>query len=172
MKSTDNANTALIVKAYHENYQRVLNFIASRVNCVEDAENLAQDVWVRLLSYTKPLEADTLLPMIFVIARNLINDFLRRLCRQRAYADDRLQEEDDSCEFTPEAQFSYRQIAEMENDRVKCLPQQRRIIYVMSRYEEKSPEEIALSLSLSKRTVENHLRLGRRDVRNYIAAVV
>jgi RNA polymerase ECF-type sigma factor len=42
----------------------------------------------------------------------------------------------------------------------------------MSRYEEKTTEEIADYLALSKKTVENHLRLGRRDVRQYMAAIV
>lgn len=41
----------------------------------------------------------------------------------------------------------------------------------MSRYEEKSVGDIADELSLSLRTVENHLRMGRRDVREYIAAI-
>ncbi len=42
----------------------------------------------------------------------------------------------------------------------------------MSRYEEKSVEDIASELSLSFRTVENHLRLGRRDVRQYMSAAI
>lgn len=63
-------------------------------------------------------------------------------------------------------------MAQAEQRRVECLPRQRRIIYVMSRYEEKSVEDIASELSLSFRTVENHLRLGRRDVRQYMSAAI
>ena len=32
-------------------------------------------------------------------------------------------------------------------------------------------DDISSSLNLSKRTVENHLRLGRKDVRTYLANI-
>ena len=172
MTQEQTGNTAVITKSYRENFQRVLNFIASRINCVEDAENLAQDVWVRLLTYSKPISPETLTPLIFVIARNLINDYLRKLSHARAYTEEWMQSEEPKHELSPESEFSAFEIASIERKRVECLPSQRRIIYVMSRYEEKTTDEIAQSLSLSKRTVENHLRLGRHDVRSFIAAAI
>ncbi len=172
MKNFANSNTAVIVKAYRENFNRVFNFIVSRIDCVEDAENLTQDVWVRLLTYTKPIAQETLVPLIFVIARNLINDYLRRICHSRAYTEEWKYAAGDNHEISPDNILSASEIADIERSRVECLPAQRRTIYVMSRYHEKSTDEISQSLSLSKRTVENHLRLGRHDVRNYIAAIV
>lgn len=163
---------AVIIKSYHENFERVLHFIVSRINNVEDAENLAQDVWVRVLTLTRPVEEETLTSLIYVIARNLVNDYLRRLCHSRAYSEEVLESGEERYEMSPENLISAFEIARIERERVECLPTQRRIIYEMSRYQEKTPEEIAGMLSLSKRTVENHLRLGRRDVRSCIAAVV
>lgn len=172
MKNFANSNSAVIVKAYRENFNRVFNFILSRVNCVENAENLTQDVWLRLLTYSKPIAQETLVPLIFVIARNLINDYLRRVCHSRAYTEEWKQSAENTHEVSPENIISAAEIAAIERSRVECLPTQRRTIYVMSRYHEKSTDEISQSLSLSKRTVENHLRLGRHDVRDYIAAIV
>ena len=169
-RATD--NTAVIVKSYRGNYTKVLNFIASRINSMEDAENLTQDVWLRLLTYNKPIESETVLPLIFVIARNLINDYLRRVCHANDYTREWLENNGDRHEISPEMVLSACEIARKERERVECLPAQRRIIYVMNRYEEKTADEIASALSLSKRTVENHLRLGRHDVRDYIAAIV
>jgi len=41
----------------------------------------------------------------------------------------------------------------------------------MSRFQERSVEDIAGEMKLSFRTVENHLRLGRRDIRDYMSAI-
>ena len=162
---TKATNSNLIAKCYADNSARVQAYIAARINSYADAENLAQDVWLRLLEYDKPLTAETMVPLIYTIASNLIIDYLRRYYRSRK-ADDELRRAAD------ESRLLASDMAQAEQRRVECLPRQRRIIYVMSRYEEKSVEDIASELSLSFRTVENHLRLGRRDVRQYMSAAI
>ena len=71
--------------AYHD---RLLRYIQTRVNNEWDAENLAQDIWVRVLTSERALQADTLLPYLYTIARNLINDYLRRLYAAKALHDE------------------------------------------------------------------------------------
>ena len=41
----------------------------------------------------------------------------------------------------------------------------------MSRYDDMPVSDISERLSLSARTVENHLRLGRSDIRSYMSAI-
>ena len=38
----------------------------------------------------------------------------------------------------------------------------------MNRFEDKSIADISSELNLSHRTVENHLRIGRHEIREYI----
>ena len=83
MKNSDTRHD-LLTRSYVDHYRRVLGFIASRINCEEDAENLAQDVWLRLLEYDKALSEDSILSLIYTVASNLVNDYLRRLYRSRA----------------------------------------------------------------------------------------
>lgn len=45
----------------------------------------------------------------------------------------------------------------MERTRLAAMPEQRRLIYTLNRFEDKSSPEIASELELSCRTVENHL---------------
>ena len=168
---TKATNSNLIAKCYADNSARVQAYIAARINSYADAENLAQDVWLRLLEYDKPLTAETMVPLIYTIASNLIIDYLRRYYRSRK-ADDELRRGADETDHSVESRLLARDMAQAEQRRVECLPRQRRIIYVMSRYEEKSVEDIASELSLSFRTVENHLRIGRRDVRQYMSAAI
>ncbi|MDE7407905.1 MAG: sigma-70 family RNA polymerase sigma factor, partial [Muribaculaceae bacterium] len=158
---------ALIAQSYKENFKRVINFIMTRVNNVYDAENLAQDVWVKLLTCGRELTPATITSFIFRIASNLVNDYLRHIYCMRDTHNE-MSFADEELAVSPEAEVMADEIAQLEQMRVKCLPAQRRIIYIMSRYEDKTVNDIADELSLSFRTVENHLRMGRRDVRNYI----
>lgn len=170
MKNSDTRHD-LLTRSYVDHYRRVLGFIASRINCEEDAENLAQDVWLRLLEYDKALSEDSILSLIYTVASNLVNDYLRRLYRSRAAVEE-LRGFSGEADWSGESAVMARDIARLEKKRVECLPPQRRIIYIMSRYDNKSVDDIAGELSHSFRTVENHLRMGRRDVRTYMAKAI
>ena len=51
---------------------------------------------------------------------------------------------------------------------VETMPPQRKMIYRMSRDEGLSNTEIAENLQLSKKTVENHLNLALKELRNAV----
>lgn len=161
----------LIDQLYRQNSERILNYIRARVNVSEDAENISQEVWMRLMESDVEICIDTVTSYIFRIASNLVNDYLRRLY-VRQEVDQEIQAGFvDISEITPEHELEALQLSQLEMGRIECMPQQRRIIYKMSRFEEKTVNEIADALSLSFRTVENHLRMGRHDVRTYISAI-
>lgn len=170
MKNQANRND-ILTRSYVDYRRQVLAFITSRINSEEDAENLTQDVWLRLLEYDKEISGDSILSLLYTVASNLVNDYLRRLYRSRA-AFDEMRGLAVEADCSGESAVVARDFAGLERNRVECLPPQRRIIYIMSRYEDKSVEDIASELSLSFRTVENHLRMGRRDVRTYLAEAI
>lgn len=172
MKTPATTREELITESYLENYDRVLRYISVRVNDIFDAENLAQDVWMRLLESGAELSEDTLTPLIYTIARNLVNDYLRRLYRRQCMHGEMPSPDSESVACaSAESEIVARDLAQLEERMVETLPTQRRTIYIMSRYEEKSVDDIATELSLSFRTVENHLRLGRKDVRGFMSAI-
>ena len=116
------------------------------------------------------LNEETLLSFLYTIARNQVNDYLRHLYIAQDVHSDLLNGANIYAQDM-ESEVSARDLALKERVRVECLPPQRRIIYMMSRYDEKSVEEISDALNLSTRTVENHLRLGRRDIRSFVSAI-
>lgn len=171
METIREGRNAYIARLYRENFTKILSFISSRINDDWRAEDLAQDVWLRMLTSSSEISPESALSYIYTIARNLVNDYLRsHYCAQEA-GNEIARTATDIDAINAESLMIADEIALHEHKRVERLPAQRRIIYVMSRYEEKSVSDIADELSLSLRTVENHLRMGRRDVREYIAAI-
>lgn len=55
---------------------------------------------------------------------------------------------------------------------VDKMPPQRKLIYTLSRVQGLNNDEIAEHLSISKRTVENHLTQALADIRKIIRVIV
>lgn len=164
-------NDSYISKMYVKHYDHLVNYIAGIVNKREDAENIAQDVWIRVLTSDKEMQEDTGASYLFTIAGNLCRDYLRRAYRKRGYLEESILFGDDVAATTPETELIASELGKMESLRVSCLPSQRKLVYIKSRFEEKQLDEIAEEMQLSKRTVENHLRMSRREVRDFISAI-
>lgn len=172
MNNLQPSSDGCIEKLYRENHARVYNYISSRINDEGRAEDLAQDVWVRILTSRKEIDMQTAVPYLYVIARNLVNDYLRGYYLGRG-AETGLDEcVGEMSDVATDSEVITTEIQNLELMRVERLPRQRRIIYRMCRFEGKGVPDIATELSLSTRTVENHLRIGRREVRQYVAAAV
>ena len=170
MRLNPTGTQSIIAGSYQKYYNQVLRYIAGKINDVAEAENLTQDVWVRLMTCDKELSADGIASLIYRIACNLVNDYLRKLYTRRQYDADSANRADDT-DDSAESAFYAANLAAFEMKRVECLPPQRRNIYKMSRFEDQSVSDIAARLMLSARTVENHLRISRREVRTYMASL-
>jgi RNA polymerase sigma-70 factor (ECF subfamily) len=160
-------STNLLEKAYAAYRQPVLRYLRSRMNCDEDAEDLTQDVFVRMAECGQTLCEETLQSFLFTVARNLLFDYLRRYCRHQEMTTYWMEMAPVSSNDT-ESRVVAADLAACEKHCMALLPPQRRLIYKMTRYEELPVSDIADRLQLSVRTVENHLRMGRKDVRDFM----
>ncbi len=157
----------LIADAYLNYRKQVITYLYNRIGSKEDAEDLSQDVFLQLLDYEKMICGETLPCFIFTITRNLLFSYLRRYQKQQEVNtylfDTTVTRTNDA-----EEQVIADDLKASEMHCVSRLPAQRRKIYVMSRFGERSVNDISERLRLSKRTVENHLRMGRKEVREYM----
>jgi len=167
MESTLNNSDRFIERSYNDYHQTILNYITYRINHKYDAEDLAQDVFIRLIDYKLMLREETVKYFLFTIARNIIIDYLRRYYKKQEITSYIY---DHAVTYTndTEPNFHAREILFLEKNKLQSFPSQRKTIYIMNRFYEKSTGEIAEELNLSKRTVENHLMIGRKVMRNYI----
>ena len=68
----------LIADSYTSYHRSVYLYICYRINNKEEAEDTAQDVFLRLMDYKQMLRPDTIKFFIYTKSRNLVNDYLRR----------------------------------------------------------------------------------------------
>lgn len=162
------SNSIIIEKAYIKYYSEISNYLCMKISNIYDVEDLMQDIFLKLLEYNNALVEDKIRNIIYVIARNAIIDKYRT---QRNFVE--IESESNYCPNlsmydNTEVTVIVNNLLEIELQAVNKLPKMRRKIYKLVRFEGKTVDEISSSLSLSYRTVENHLRIGRFDVRNYV----
>lgn len=152
MNNSTCQNAELVADLYTRHSATLLRFIAQRVNCMADAENLAHDVWMKMLECEKPLNAESVKGFMFTIARNTINDYLRHIyIAENVHAD--LMNSGSIYATDVESEVSARDLAAKELERVCLLPTQRQLVYRMSRYDGLSIDEISEATNLSGRTI-------------------
>ena len=164
MENSTMTTSQLIADSYVSYHNQVYLY---KVNCREEAEDLSQDVFLRLMEYKQMLRPDTVKFFIYTISRNLVNDYLRRFYKKQEISS-YMYDHAETCTNDTESRIISDDLAALEQRKLSVLPTQRRKIYTMSRFEDKSIADISSELNLSHRTVENHLRIGRHEVREYI----
>lgn len=161
----------LVTKAYQDYYSSILSYITYKTNSQFDAEDLTQDVFVRLLGYKQMLREETIKSFTYTIARNIVIDYVRRHTRKVEITANML-------EFMPtytndvENKMYERELLKLEASNLKKFSPQRKLVYSLCRYDDMSVPEISDKLNLSKRTVENHLFVARRQMRDFIRKCV
>lgn len=167
MKDMILKSAQLIEDSYTNYHHSIYLYIYYKIGNKEEAEDLAQDVYVRLMDYDRMLCTETIKYFLFTIARNLVTDYLRRYYKKQEMTSYMYEH---SVTYTNEIEACViaNDLEACEKYRLSLLPTQRRIIYTMSRFEDKSISDISEELNISPRTVENHLRMGRHEMREFI----
>jgi RNA polymerase sigma factor (sigma-70 family) len=161
----------IITAAYKKYRATVHGFFRKRLINDFEAEDLTQDVFIKLVNCSQMLRPETVQYFIFTIARNLSIDYNRRFFKKLEVTQYVLDEMPVSANTT-EDEIAYNELVCIEQAALKTLPAQRSKVYQLSMYGDYSYKEMADQLQISPRTVEKHLLTGRSDIRRYIAAVI
>lgn len=150
MREVRSGRTGALATLFERHHVRVYRFCVRIIGNRQTAEDLVQDVFMRMLKYRATFRDDVAFgPWMFRIARNACTDHLRRVAREGSpYGPSAASIED--------LPASDRDAAEADSDRAELvrrallsLPLERREVLVLSRYEFKSYEEIAHALGCS-----------------------
>ncbi len=164
-----NSNYSIIADYYSEHYNELKLYVMSRSLPADEAEDIVQNTFVRLLRGDKMITPVTLPCFVYTIAKNLIIDYYRRKHKIEEYehflgVSDWMGRYD----VDGESVFSAQQINEILERGIARLTEKRSKVYRLNLFEGMQVSEIAQSLNLGYKAAENRLTLARKEIRDYM----
>ena len=154
---------------YITHRDELLAYVSSRLGNSVEAEDLVQNVFLRLLTSDRMITEVTLPALVYTIARNLITDFYRR----RNHFDDyeHYLKNTDSIEESAESILSIRDITEQLERGLARVPENCREIYRLHIYGGMKVAEISQRLGEGYKSVEHRLGAARKAVRQQLRGI-
>lgn len=160
----------LLADYYTLHRAELLAYASSRLGDKDEAEDLVQNTFLRLLTTDKMLTEQTLPALVFTICRNLVSDYYRRRAFRYEY-EHYIQNGEDGFSSMESVFFAADIIERMEHGLAR-IPENSRQIYCLHILEGMRVSEISEQTGEKYKTVENRLGLARRQMRTYLRAVV
>lgn len=154
-----------------ENRAAIVRFLRARLGSESDAEDVFQNVFLKLHRFQLPEEIVAPLNYIYRVAANAALDHVRQRSRRenrdRAYVDATISRQGDfavSDEPGAEDVAEQRQRLERLAAAIDALPPQARRVFVRHRIEGASHAEIVGELGISKSAVEKSIAVAMRHL--------
>lgn len=150
---------------FSEYYGQVKQFSYFVLKDMAAAEDVAQEVFIKVWTGRGAIpDVRNFRNYLFQISKNTLIDHIRResamVLRNNIFAGKFFAGNE-----TFEDDFIARETRGAIDEIVENMPAKRREVFILSRFDGKSNDEIAEQLGLSKKTVENHLHLALRELK-------
>ncbi|MRG47948.1 sigma-70 family RNA polymerase sigma factor [Chitinophaga sp. SYP-B3965] len=147
---------------YHQYHQAVYANIWKVVKQHEAAEDILQEVFLALWENREKLDAAKVAGWLFVTSFNKSIKYLKQKEREKRKTVDLYQEEPLSEEL-----YTFR--LSIVEEAVNHLPERKKEVFRLCRYEGKSYDEVAHILGISVTSVKDYLKQSTRFIKDYIS---
>ena len=163
-------NTFLTLTNYYVTHRdELLAYVSSRLGNSVEAEDLVQNVFLRLLTSDKMITDVTLSALVYTTTRNLITDYYRRRTHFEAY--EHYLKNTDSIDESAESILSIRDITEQLERGLVRVPENCREVYRLHIYGGMKVAEISERLGEGYKSVEHRLGRARKSVRQQLRGI-
>ena len=144
-----------IIRRHHG---ALIKFLRRRLSIADDAEDVAQETYIRLMRYEGSIEINSPSAMLFRIAVNVANDHGRAVVARRS----KRHMEIDDVELTSELPSAEREVLASQTldlllDTIERLPPKCKQVFLLSRASDMTYAEIATHCGISVKMVEKHI---------------
>jgi RNA polymerase sigma-70 factor (ECF subfamily) len=136
--------------------KRVYGFAFKMLNNKHESENMVQVIFMKLWENREFLDENlSLKSYLFQITRNTVTNLLKRKIHHQVYLD--YMKGSESCNNMDD-EIEYQELNKEIENSIEGLPERRKAMFLMSRYENMSYKEIAAKLNVSVNTVDTQIR--------------
>lgn len=169
METISSENQQIIGKIYQEVRSDIYAIFRQACIAEDTCEDLVQDVFMKIM-HLDVIVASQLKALAVTVAYQKRTDYLRhRAYINKVKANIKGWQMEQSY-TNQDAEIN--DILQAEMRVIRCMSDLDSKAYVLSRFEEKSADEIALTLNLSKRAVESRIYRTRQMVRENVKKVI
>ncbi len=154
-------------------FPKVKAFAYKILKSEDDAEDIAQDVFVKIWADAetwKNCESNS--GYIYIMVRNQVFNFLKHKSIANTYEEQLVGKYASSFQADIHDELYAKEIELLMKLTVSRMPEQRRKVFIMSRQQHMSNNEIAEKLNISIRTVERHLYLALAELKKIILFLI
>lgn len=144
--------------------KRLYAYCLQYCKSAEDAEEIVEDVFVRLWTQRKNIrQQETLKSLLFIMSKHLVINAYRKRVNSLEYAE-YVEHQNILSDSDADSRIEYDEFVQNIMRMLKTLPKTQRQVIELSRFQGLGNKQIAAMLNLSEQTVKNQLSLGLKEL--------
>jgi len=155
-EASSGCHPSVIAELFREHNESLIRFLTARMRSRQEAREVAQEAYVRLLNLDRPGAVSFMRAFLFKTAANLAVDRLRSRDRRERLRDIALFEEFRETP-TPERAAAGTQGVEIVERLLAELPPKCRRAFLLNRIQGLEPAEIAEQMGVAERTIRHYI---------------
>jgi RNA polymerase sigma-70 factor (ECF subfamily) len=155
----------------YELYQdKIFAFAYKLTKSKENADDIVQEVFIKLWQRREQIKVELNFgAYLKKMTQNQVYDFLKKVSRDRSLQE-KIKQKLNALQNKTEEDLLAKELEKAYTEAIENLPQQRKLVYRLSREEDLSYDEIAERLNISRHTVHNQMVSAIRSIREYVTS--
>jgi len=141
---------------FDDNFDKIRNYVYFKCGNIEQAEDIAQEAFLKLWEKRKDVKKETMLSYLYRIAHNIFINQAKR--EQLSFNFQNSNKDNDVNKESPEYIMELKEFDEKLQNALAELSEINRVTFLMNRIEGLKYREIAENLDISVKTVEKRMQ--------------